>query len=129
MPSPEEIRFAQQRRLIWKCIVAECRKVDAAFETFPIKLMGNLDSLVGSLQGHTLSGQQQILKRTYRHLDGRELSFELSIGHTGENWEPVVTVLDEQDYAYSLLMGESPEMDLSELRATIYRRIAACSGK
>lgn len=127
-PSEDEIRFARQRQKIWEFVVKTCSKVDVAMETNPVALSANVDSVVGPMLGHTLSGQQMVMKRTYLHTSGDERSFEISIGHTGQNWEPVITFLDENEFTFSLAMGEVQEMDLSELRANIYRRIEGCSG-
>jgi hypothetical protein len=126
-PSKDEIRFAKQRQQIWRCICETCEKVEKAFDVSPSGVSANLDSLVGSLQNNTISGQQMTMKRSYRSVAGFERSFEISVGHTGTNWQAIATIRDEGSSVYTMNFGTDSVMNFSELKADIYRRIEACS--
>lgn len=128
-PTEDEIRFSKQRRRIWNCICETCEKVERALEVQYSKLSANMDSVVGTLQSDTLSGQQFVMKRSYATANGNERTFELSVGHTGDRWDPVVTVLDEGGATHSILFDGDLEKGIRELKADIYRRIDACSAK
>jgi len=91
-PSDAEIHFAKLRQRIQNTICTCFSTAEICLDLDFTTGGGNVDSLVGSLQGHTLSGQILIQDRTYRGREtGNETKIEAAIGHTGE-WTAIVTI-------------------------------------
>ena len=93
MPSEDEIKFASSRFKIQDAI---CTCFSTAELLLPLDFRGasaHVDSVVGQLQSDTLSGQQLVQSRTYSSSDGTQPEkIDVAIGHTGQNWTPIVTV-------------------------------------
>jgi hypothetical protein len=91
-PSDAEIHFAKLRQRIQSAICTSFATGEICLDLDFVSGGGNVDSVVGSLQGHTLSGQILIQTRTYRGVEtGKETKIEAAIGHTGE-WIAIVTI-------------------------------------
>lgn len=91
-PSDAEIHFAKLRQRIQSTICTCFSTGEICLDLDFVSGGGNVDSVVGSLQGHTLAGQLLIQDRTYRGRNtGNETKIEAAIGHTGE-WVAIVTI-------------------------------------
>ena len=124
MPTEDEIRFAQARGRIQDAI---CACFSIAELLLPLRLIACsalVDSIVGSLQADTLSGQQLVQSRTYASSgSASHEKIDVAIGHTGLDWTPIVTISSSSSDPEQVIFNGKFNDAITKLNILITNRI------
>jgi hypothetical protein len=126
MPPEDEVRFAKQRRAIFETCAEHIEHMEQTLGAVTCDGRAGLECPGGQIQEHTIRGQFMVIKRAYRNASGKRRYFEISIGHSGDEMTPVVTVLKADGETRSILFGTEFPLELTGVREAIAQQIAAC---